>query len=195
MVTWSPMIDPEWLKVVSADLLTRPARGCSCTRGSVAPIVDGRDGARRRSSRARRAAARSSPRSSSTPPATSTCAPPPAPRTSPTSRARAPTSSTASTRRGCGPASTSAGGSSSSAASRRPPRAARARAARTLGYLETPHVALARRRRPVHGPAPDRLQRPQGRRPDERGDRVAPAHDRPPRVLPPRTRRASSTPG
>jgi hypothetical protein len=44
---------------------------------------------------------------------------------------------------------------------------------------------LARRRRAVHGPAADRLQRREGRRPHRRGDRVAPAHGRPPRVLPP----------
>ncbi len=41
-VTWSPMIDPEWLKVVSADLLTETGVRLLLHSWAVAPIVDGR---------------------------------------------------------------------------------------------------------------------------------------------------------
>jgi len=41
-VTWSPMIDPEWLKVVSADLLTEAGVRLLLHTWVVAPVLDGR---------------------------------------------------------------------------------------------------------------------------------------------------------
>ena len=141
VVTWSPMIDPEWLKYESVELLEEVGARLSCTRWVVDAIVDGQraarrdlreqggpardpgQGRRRHHRRPRRLRRRRR-----------------AP-TSPTSRARAPTSSTASTPRGRGRGSTSPSGWRGSA--RTPRTTARCSSAATRSS------ATSRRRTPA----------------------------------------------
>ena len=159
VVTWSPMIDPEWLKYESVELLEevgvrlilhgwvvdadrrRPRAARRDLREQGGPARDPGQGRRRHHRRPRRLRRRRRAH------------------TSPTSRARAPTSSTASTRRGRGPASTSPSGSRSSAPTRRPTAQLIKRGHEELGYLETPHAGWRDDVGALHGPAPDRLQR------------------------------------
>ncbi len=185
----SPMIDPEWLKIASHEMLVGAGVRVLLHSWVVAAITvrpEPEIQSAARSSRASRGAGRSSPRSSWTPPATSTSSRRPAARSSPTPRrtARAATSSTA-----INTAFTWSGvdfaplAGVQAAATRGPPRVHGAW--RRGAWLRRDAARrLARRRRRVHGPAPDRLQRARRRAPQRRRARVASPDGRPPRLLP-----------